>query len=221
MPPTLFEKIIRKIVAIIVIGIIILCFSITAGAIVYWQFPDQYNMAYGMAYEQWKLAQLQYIQLRKERCDNCGGTMDVVDGVMKCSCDGFSVKRIEDVDRVQYNMANVADDDYTRTQRLASMTSSPAYSDVLVDDYSSSLLMDVVTDDMKGNHAEYLKNNLTTPGASRMVEKDNFNPPNRWHGLKRDALHAQMGALGDARQTQSETHDQVKYLSDRGNHYLL
>lgn len=143
-------------------------------------------------------------------CKNCGN----------CTKEKFSVNRIQDIERVQW-------DQPTNSEPTASWPGHEGFYNADNDDariIHDTVLNSVISDDVKQNHNAFIANTLTSqpiPGASHMGEKDNYNPPNKWSGLKRDALHKQLGAMGDARQVQSETREQVADFAYRGNSYLL
>lgn len=148
---------------------------------------------------------------------------------------GFSVypptQGIRDIEQVQWNSPgnmelNNPDDPEMNNHH----SKYPGHEGFYVAENDESVSMqDIVlgsalSDDVKQNHRNYINDTLITQpiaGASHMGVKDNYNPVNKWWGLKRDALHQHRGAMPDARQVQSETRAQVADFANRGNSYLL
>jgi hypothetical protein len=180
----------------------------------------------------------------QKTCDDCGECETVGEGddeTTSCancgSCSAeketFSVNRIQDIERVQWDQPTNAFVDNHEDPTMNNVHSKwPGHEGFYNSGADGSdtrnihdtVLNSVISDDVKQNHNAFIANTLTSqpiPGASHMGEKDNYNPPNKWSGLKRDALHKQLGAMGDARQVQSETRAQVADFAYRGNSYLL
>jgi len=165
-------------------------------------------------------------------CTNCGentegGTECETCGA--CSEESFRVNNIRDIERIHWNQESNTEPtaNWPGHEGYYNAPFGPPGSDDLNangDDIRDNVLKSVIGDDVRQNHRNFIENTLTAqpiPGASHMGVKDNYNPVNKWWGLKRDSLHKQLGALGDARQVQSETRSQVADLAYRGNSYLL
>lgn len=175
-------------------------------------------------------------------CKNCEADPNNPDSDLCEECDecskgaeSFSIypptQGMKDIEQVQWNapgnmeLNNPNDPEMNNTH--AKWPGHEGFYDAGTDERISMqdiVLGSALSDDVKQNHRNYISDTLTTQpiaGASHMGVKDNYNPVNKWWGLKRDALHQHRGAMSDARQVQSETREQVEDFAHRGNSYLL
>ena len=146
----------------------------------------------------------------KVACAKCGA----------CSAEGFHVNRVQDIERIPWDQPTNVDPTVQYPGEEGFYTGDTEESRNIQDIVLSS----AISDDVKQNHTAFIDQTLTAqpiPGASHLGIRDDYNPPNKWWGLKRDALHKQRGALGDSRTVQSETPEQVADFAYRGNNYLL
>lgn len=145
--------------------------------------------------------------------------------IVKSSAEGMTrAPRNQDT----FSVANI--DAIPNVQHAAAARLKPTHEEALEDmsqrdkEIHNYVMNQGISDDVRQNHRTYVDDILIRqpiPGASHQILRDDFSPPNPFWGLKRNALHAQLGAMGDARQVQSETTEQVIDFSYKGNEYLL
>ena len=85
-------------------------------------------------------------------------------------------------------------------------------------------LIEGLDEEIVNSHQNYVNDSdfLATTGASNNTERDDFNPPVKFHGLPRCAHYAQLGAQSDARTQQSETAEDLELIKGScPNRYCL
>jgi len=85
-------------------------------------------------------------------------------------------------------------------------------------------LVNSLDEEIVNSHQEYVNDSdfLATTGSSNNTERDDFNPPVKFHGLPRCAHYKQLGAHSDSRVQHSETAEDLEIIKGScPNRYTL
>lgn len=113
------------------------------------------------------------------------------------------------------NVENPTENDFTNQNINIDSSSLSEYNQELIGG---------LDEEITKSHENYVNDSdfLATTGASNNTERDDFNPPVKFHGLPRCAHYAQLGAQSDSRTQQSETVEDLALIKGScPNRYCL